>query len=56
MVARGHPDLVHRLLAFDPLVDNLAMLVDFAHRYGARARDDHQRFVDLFRNGRLPGV
>lgn len=34
----------------------VAMLVDFAHRYGARARDDHQRFVDLFRNGRLPGV
>ncbi|MGN9781992.1 DUF2252 domain-containing protein [Nonomuraea sp. ZG12] len=31
-------------------------LVDFAHRYGARAREDHQRFVDLFRNGRLPGV
>lgn len=31
-------------------------LVDFAHRYGAQARDDHQRFVDLFRNGRLPGV
>ncbi|GAA1627110.1 DUF2252 domain-containing protein [Nonomuraea maheshkhaliensis] len=34
----------------------VAMLVDFAHWYGARARDDHQRFVDLFRNGRLPGV
>ncbi|WP_106235122.1 DUF2252 domain-containing protein [Nonomuraea fuscirosea] len=34
----------------------VAALVDFAHRYGARARDDHQRFVDLFRNGRLPGV
>ncbi|SEL64278.1 DUF2252 domain-containing protein [Nonomuraea pusilla] len=33
-----------------------AMLVDFAHRYGAQARADHQRFVDLFRNGRLPGV
>ncbi|MER6944724.1 DUF2252 domain-containing protein [Nonomuraea sp. NPDC000554] len=34
----------------------VAMLVDFAHRYGAQAREDHQRFVDLFRNGRLPGV
>ncbi|NUO98614.1 MAG: DUF2252 domain-containing protein [Nonomuraea sp.] len=34
----------------------IAMLVDFAHRYGAQAREDHQRFVDLFRNGRLPGV
>ncbi|MEW9547809.1 DUF2252 domain-containing protein [Nonomuraea sp. NPDC050783] len=33
-----------------------AMLVDFAHRYGAQARGDHQRFVDLFRNGGLPGV
>jgi uncharacterized protein (DUF2252 family) len=34
----------------------IRMLVDFAHRYGAQAREDHQRFVDLFRNGRLPGV
>jgi uncharacterized protein (DUF2252 family) len=34
----------------------VGMLVDFAHRYGAQAREDHQRFVDLFRNGRLPGV
>jgi len=30
-------------------------LVDFAHRYGEQARADHQDFVDLFRNGRLPG-
>ncbi|KIF70313.1 hypothetical protein HY68_19865 [Streptomyces sp. AcH 505] len=29
------------------------LLVDFAHAYGARARADHQIFVDLFRNGRL---
>ncbi|MFD9304132.1 DUF2252 domain-containing protein [Streptomyces sp. NPDC060048] len=29
------------------------LLVDFAHAYGARARTDHQIFVDLFRNGRL---
>ncbi|MGW0363429.1 DUF2252 domain-containing protein [Streptomyces sp. NPDC002990] len=29
------------------------LLVDFAHTYGARARADHQIFVDLFRNGRL---
>jgi uncharacterized protein (DUF2252 family) len=29
-------------------------LVDFAHRYGAQAREDHQDFVDVFRNGRLP--
>ncbi|GIH77748.1 hypothetical protein Plo01_41770 [Planobispora longispora] len=33
-----------------------AMLVDFAHAYGAQARADHQLFVDLFRNGRLPGL
>jgi uncharacterized protein (DUF2252 family) len=31
-------------------------LVDFAHAYGARARADHQLFVDLFRNGRIPGL
>lgn len=31
-------------------------LVDFAHGYGVRARQDHQIFVDLFRNGQLPGV
>jgi uncharacterized protein (DUF2252 family) len=29
-------------------------LTDFAHGYGARARADHQIFVDLFRNGRFP--
>ena len=33
-----------------------AMLVDFAHSYGATARRDHQIFVDLFRNGRIAGV
>ncbi|WP_221360482.1 DUF2252 domain-containing protein [Streptomyces beigongshangae] len=32
------------------------LLVDFAHDYGARARRDHQIFVDLFRNGRIPGL
>ncbi|MFE4602950.1 DUF2252 domain-containing protein [Kitasatospora indigofera] len=32
------------------------MLADFAHAYGARARQDHQIFVDLFRNGRIPGL
>ncbi|MFD3515098.1 DUF2252 domain-containing protein [Streptomyces sp. NPDC058657] len=32
------------------------LLVDFAHSYGARARQDHQIFVDLFRNGRIPGI
>ncbi|MYT70531.1 MULTISPECIES: DUF2252 domain-containing protein [unclassified Streptomyces] len=32
------------------------LLVDFAHVYGTRAREDHQIFVDLFRNGRIPGL
>ncbi|NEE42653.1 DUF2252 domain-containing protein, partial [Streptomyces sp. SID7982] len=32
------------------------LLVDFAHSYGARARTDHQIFVDLFRNGKIPGL
>ncbi|MFI7340594.1 DUF2252 domain-containing protein [Streptomyces sp. NPDC050085] len=32
------------------------VLIDFAHEYGARARADHQIFVDLFRNGRIPGL
>ncbi|NLU67608.1 DUF2252 domain-containing protein [Streptomyces sp. HNM0574] len=32
------------------------MLVDFAHAYGRTARRDHQIFVDLFRNGRVPGL
>lgn len=31
-------------------------LVEFAHAYGAQARGDHQLFVDLFRNGAIPGV
>ncbi|MEU6733073.1 DUF2252 domain-containing protein [Streptomyces physcomitrii] len=32
------------------------LLVEFAHAYGARARADHQIFVDLFRNGSIRGV
>ncbi|GHH94789.1 DUF2252 domain-containing protein [Streptomyces capillispiralis] len=32
------------------------LLVGFAHDYGARARRDHQIFLDLFRNGRIPGL
>ncbi|MBO4209745.1 DUF2252 domain-containing protein [Micromonospora echinofusca] len=34
----------------------VSYLVEFAHAYGLRAREDHQIFVDLFRNGRLPGL
>jgi uncharacterized protein (DUF2252 family) len=32
------------------------LLADFAHDYGSRTRRDHQIFVDLFRNGRIPGL
>ncbi|SCL40646.1 Uncharacterized conserved protein, DUF2252 family [Micromonospora pallida] len=31
-------------------------LTEFAHTYGSQARQDHQLFVDLFRNGQLPGL
>ncbi|KAI9374435.1 hypothetical protein BJX61DRAFT_540783 [Aspergillus egyptiacus] len=31
-------------------------LVQFAHRYSAQTRRDHQIFVDLFRNGRIAGL
>lgn len=34
----------------------IEMLTSFAHAYGAQARGDHQTFVDLFRNGRIPGL
>ncbi|HWM37344.1 MAG TPA: DUF2252 domain-containing protein [Streptomyces sp.] len=32
------------------------LLTDFAHGYGSTTRRDHQIFVDLFRNGRIPGL
>ena len=45
-------DAIDRAISADE--DGFAdMLVDFAHAYGARARADHQIFVDLFRNGML---
>ncbi|KAL4898709.1 hypothetical protein BDV59DRAFT_167383 [Aspergillus ambiguus] len=31
-------------------------VVDFAHSYSAQTLRDHQIFVDLFRNGRIPGL
>ena len=34
----------------------LADLADFAADYGEQVRDDHRRFVDAFRNGRIRGV
>ena len=33
-----------------------ADLAEFGGAYGSLARDDHRRFVDAFRNGRIPGV
>ena len=33
-----------------------ADLVEFGRSYGELVRDDHRRFVDAFRNGRIPGV
>jgi uncharacterized protein (DUF2252 family) len=35
---------------FEPL------LLDFAHKYSAKVRRDHQLFVDMFRNGQIPGL
>jgi uncharacterized protein (DUF2252 family) len=34
----------------------VADLTDFAAGYGEQVRDDHRRFVDAFRNSRIPGV
>lgn len=34
----------------------VAHVVDFAHTYAARTREDHAIFVDLFRNGRIAGL
>ena len=33
-----------------------AWVVEFAHAYAARVREDHALFVDAFRSGRIPGV
>lgn len=33
-----------------------SMLIDFALEYSAQARRDHHIFVELFRNGRIPGL
>jgi uncharacterized protein (DUF2252 family) len=33
--------------------DFVPLLVDFAHRYAAKVRDDHALFVDMFRNGKV---
>jgi uncharacterized protein (DUF2252 family) len=45
------------LAVVDGRVDEFAAdLVRFGRAYGELARDDHRRFVDAFRNGRIPGV
>ena len=36
--------------------DFASQLAAFGATYGAIARDDHRRFVDAFRNGRIPGL
>jgi uncharacterized protein (DUF2252 family) len=33
-----------------------SFLLDFAHSYSARARKDHQLFIDAFRNGKIAGM
>lgn len=32
------------------------LLLDFGHDYSAKVREDHQLFVDMFRNGKIPGL
>jgi uncharacterized protein (DUF2252 family) len=45
------------MAAVDGREDEFAAdLVAFGRAYGDLARDDHRRFVDAFRNGRIPGV
>ena len=45
------------MAAVDGREDEFAReLVAFGRSYGDLARDDHRRFVDAFRNGRIPGV
>lgn len=46
---------IHAAIATDE--DRFAdLLVGFAHEYSAQARRDHHIFVDLFRNGCIPGL
>lgn len=32
------------------------LMLDFGHQYSAKVRKDHQLFVDMFRNGKIPGL
>ena len=46
---------IHEVIANDE--EGLTkLLVDFAHSYGAKVRRDHHIFVDMFRNGQIPGL
>lgn len=31
-------------------------MVDFGQRYARRTREDHELFIDAFRNGEIPGL
>lgn len=32
------------------------LMLDFGHSYSAKVRKDHELFVDMFRNGQIPGL
>lgn len=32
------------------------LLLDFGHAYSVKVREDHKLFVDMFRNGQIPGL
>ena len=32
------------------------LMLEFGHQYSAKVRNDHQLFVDMFRNGKIPGL
>jgi uncharacterized protein (DUF2252 family) len=32
------------------------LMLEFGHSYSAKVRNDHQLFVDMFRNGQIPGL
>jgi uncharacterized protein (DUF2252 family) len=63
----GDADSDHTLVPFqteeaitamigDRRAEFVADLVDFAHSYAERTREDHRLFVDAFRAGRIPGI
>ena len=32
------------------------LMIDFGHKYSVKVREDHKIFVDMFRNGQIPGL